>query len=89
MRPAHVLRGDVPGALLDPSHQGELDVWPLVDGHRHGDQVEYENGKPLDEKTLPTTDQGTIWHLIEDKTNFDGVGKFANVHMFGKCEHAN
>ena len=61
MAPAHVLRGDVPGALLDPPHQGELDVRPLVDGHGHSDEVEDQNGKTLDEKTLPTTDQGTIW----------------------------
>ena len=36
-QPANVLSGDIPGSLLDPPDQGELDVWSLVDGHRHGD----------------------------------------------------
>ena len=74
--PAYVLRGDVPSALLDPPHQGEFDVRPLVDGHRHGDQVEDQNGEPLDEKPLARTGQGTI----------AGVGKF--VVDLVKCECA-
>ena len=62
MPPAYVLRGDVPSALLDPSHEGELDVGPLVDGHRDSDQVEDQDGEPLDEKPLMArTGQGTIW----------------------------
>ena len=53
--PANILGGDVTGALLDPSHEGELDVGPLVDGHRDSDQVEDQDGKPLDEKPLART----------------------------------
>ena len=60
LAPANIFRGDVPGPLLDPSHQGELDVWPLVDGHGHGDQVQDKNGKPLDEESLGRTDQDII-----------------------------
>ena len=76
--PANILCGDVPGALLDSSHQGELDVWPLVDGHRHGDQVQDKNGKPLDEESLGRTDQFTIWRDIVKCAN---VADLTNVQL--------
>ena len=60
MAPAYVLGGDVTGALLDPSHEGELDVGPLVDGHRNSDQVEDQNCKSLDEKPLARTTQNQM-----------------------------